>query len=142
MLLRSTLLACAAVAIVSTAALAQTSAPARCDETNFRIYFAPGSAALDRTAIEMIGAAQRNVSTCPYAELHIAVDATNALGARRGGAIMEALDGRAWNVAQVEPRGMRRVSMSASPAYAEVLMTPRVMPETEALATPERETGV
>jgi len=137
MLLRS--LVFAAMAAASTAALADPPA-APCGETSFRIYFAAESAALDATALEMITAAERSVATCRYAELHVAVDAANGIGAQRGAAILAALDGRAWDVAQVEPRNLRRVS-SGGPAYAEVLITPRVMPRTQTL-TAAREAGV
>ncbi|MGD9980661.1 MAG: hypothetical protein AB7H66_16055 [Hyphomonadaceae bacterium] len=137
MLLRSVVFA--AMAAVSSAAMADSPA-APCAETSFRIYFAPDSASLDATALEMISAAERSVAACRYTELHVAVDAANALGAQRGAAILAALDGRAWDVAQVEPRNLRRVS-AGGPEHAEVLITPRAMPGTETLVA-AREAGV
>ncbi len=136
MFVRSIMFACAAAAIASTAAYAQTS-PARCEETSFRIYFTEGSATLDAVAVEVIAAAERNVAGCAYSELHVSVDGANA--AARGAAIRAALNDRAWNVVRIEPRGMRLAS--TGPDYADVLMTPRVVPATAPVVA-ERETGV
>lgn len=140
MLLRSTLLACAAAAMAAPGAFADPPAPP-CAETSFRIYFAPNSATLDATALEMIDVAERNVAACSYAEAHVGVDASNALAAERGEAILAALDGRAWNVARVEQRGVRRVSLSPGPDYAEIVLTPRILPQAAPLVA-ERGAGV
>ena len=136
MFLRSAMLACAAAAIVSTAAFAQTAAPARCEEASFRIYFTQGSATLDATAMEMLDAAERTIAGCAYSELHVTVDGANA--AARGAAIRTALNDRAWNVVRIEPRGMRLASLHGGPDYAEVLMTPRAVPARARAAERER----
>ena len=89
----------------------------------------------------MIAAAERNVAECEYAELHVAVDASNPRAAARGRAILAATRARAWNVRAVEAMPMARdVSFGGSPEFAEVLMTPRVVP----VGAPVRdaETGV
>lgn len=135
MLVRSAMFVCAAAAIASTAALAQTSAsPALCEETTFRIYFAHNSAALNSNARELIDAAERNVAGCSHSELQVAVRGPRA--AARGAAIRTALNDRAWNAVHLTPLRLQRAS--AGPDYAEVLMTPRVLPAPPPLA-PERE---
>jgi hypothetical protein len=141
MFVRSTLLACAAFAIAAPFAGADTPA-AQCAETSFHVYFAPGSATLNPAARDTIAAAERNLAACDYAELHVAVDSATSLSARRGQAILAALDGREWNVAQIERGGVRHVSLSAGPDYAEVVLTPRVLPARAPLVVAEREAGV
>src|SRR5262249_54085446 len=128
---RAALLACAAVAMAVAAqpVAADTPASAQCEEMNLRVYFAHGSAALDPMAREMLNVAERHVGACPYAEMHVRVDVSEPYAQARGQAIMAAAHGRAWNVARVEPQGgMRAASLSSGPDFAEVLMTPRVMP--------------
>lgn len=124
-----TLFAGAAVALAFAAAAQASEDAERCQEANFRIYFSEGSVALDDAALETLAAAQRNVTGCNYAELHVAVDAANPQAAQRGRAILAATDSDMWDVRAVEAMPMtRRVSLAASPDYAQVLMTPRVVP--------------
>ncbi|HWA01410.1 MAG TPA: hypothetical protein VG841_13955 [Caulobacterales bacterium] len=132
MFLRSAAFAAVILAAAPTAPAVASASAAACEETRFRVYFERDSAALTPAALEIITAAERNVAGCPYAEVHVSVDAASALAQARGQAVLSALDGRAWNVAQVEPRGVSRVS--AGPDYAEVLATPRETPPTAPLA--------
>jgi hypothetical protein len=140
-MLRTVLFAGAAVALGFVAVAQASETTSRCQDASFRIYFSEDSAELDQAAREMIAAAERNVAECDRAELHVAVDAANPHAAERGRAILSASRSRAWNVRAVEAMPMtRRASFSGSPDYAEVLMTPRVVP----VGVPVRdaETGV
>jgi hypothetical protein len=119
----------AAVALAFAAAAQASNDGARCQEANFRVYFSEGAATLDDAARETLAAAQRNVADCTYAELHVAVDTASPQAARRGQAVLAATDSDMWDVRAVEAMPMtRRVSMAPSPDYAQVLMTPRVVP--------------
>lgn len=136
---RSVLIALAALAGFAAApASAETAAPARCEEMNFRIYFQPGSASLSEDAMHMLDVASRNVAGCSYAELHVAVDAASPYAAERGQAIMAAANDRSWNVAGVEGMGMTRMAAYGGPEFAEVTMTPRVMPASAPLTMQNR----
>jgi hypothetical protein len=118
---RSAIIA-AAVAVSVGSAFADE-APARCEDTSFRIYFADGARGLDSTAREMLAVAERNVAGCDYAELRIAIDASAPYATQRAAAITDAADARTWDTVRIEPRaGTRRVSYG--PSYAEVTMTP------------------
>ena len=133
MFLRSAILACAAAMAASTLAPAfadtHAASSARCEEMNFRVYFNHRSAALNPLAMQVLDLAEAQVAGCSYAELHVLVDAGAPYARARGDAILAAADARAWNVARVERRTvMRRASLSNGPDYAEVVMTPRVMP--------------
>ncbi len=46
--------------------------------------------------------------------------------------VLRAADARHWDIAQVEPR-ITHVALSAGPDYAEVVMTPNVLPQTPPL---------
>ena len=143
MFLRCALLASATAicaAMLAPASADTSLASARCDEANFRIYFAPEEARLDPVAVQALRLAERGVADCGYAELHVLVDASASKARERGAAIVAAADARAWNVVRVERRApMQRVS--AGPDFAEVVMTPRVMPAGEPLTT-ARNVGV
>ena len=94
MSLRFVMLACAATALVSVAALAEARAPAsRCEQTNFHIYFQHGSAVLDDSARDLLAAAERDVSGCTYAELHVMLDPSSGPAFARGQAIRAAANG-------------------------------------------------
>lgn len=132
---RAALLACAVVAMAAAAQPVAADTPqneqtsAQCEEMNLRVYFAHGSAALDPMGREMLQVAERHVAACPYAEMHVRVDVSEPYAQARGQAIMAAAHERTWNVAHIEPQGgMRAASLSSGPDFAEVLMTPRVMP--------------
>src|SRR5262245_36234610 len=86
MFLRSAAFACAA-AIVAALAAPATAETARCDATNFRVYFAHGSASLTPAARETIETAARTVAGCDYAELRVALDASSPQASRRAAAI-------------------------------------------------------
>lgn len=121
--MRSTLLACAAAMFVAAGAVASAEAPSAqsCADTSFRVYFAPGSAALNATAREMIAVAQRNAATCSYAALDVAVDPSTSLARQRGQAVLAAMHGRSWNETRIAARGsMHAVSLSDGPEYAQV----------------------
>jgi hypothetical protein len=124
MLIRSALLACAA-AFIASPALAQAPA-AQCGEANVRVYFQHGSAALDEMALETLAAAERMVAECDYAELRVSLDASHPLAHARADAIRAAADARAWNAVHVEAVTMQNIN--AGPEFAEVLVTPRVLP--------------
>src|SRR5262249_54074218 len=114
---------------------------ARCEEMAFRIYFDHGSTTLDPMALQTLAFAQSRDAGCAYAEMHGRVDPSTPQARSRGEAIMRAATARHWNLARIEPRdGLQRASLSNGPAYAEVLMTPRVMPQTPALT--DRNVGV
>lgn len=114
----------AMIASLASPALAQTDAgaPDVCAATSFRIYFEHGSDALTPMAMETLNAAARNVAGCDYAELHVA--AQSGAHARRGDAVLAALNGRSWDVARVEPWAMTHVTYSSAPEFVEVSMTP------------------
>lgn len=127
MLWRSALVVCAAAMMAALSAPAHADA-ARCEETNFRIYFEHGSAALDQTAIEALDLAERNVAGCSYAALHVSLDRASPVARQRAAAIRTAAHGRAWNVVRVDRRGIQQVSFDGGgPEFAEVSMTPRVL---------------
>ena len=125
MFVRSALFACAAmIASAGAPALAQTPDAARCEATTFRVYFQHGSAVLDEMALQTLAAAERNVAGCGYAELVVTVDS-----AARGQAIQAAADARAWDAVRIAPRAsMQRAAYGAAPDYAEVTLSPNVMP--------------
>lgn len=116
MLLRSAMLACAAAMIVAPAVSAE--APARCDETAFRVYFQHGSASLDSMTNEMLQAAARNVADCDYSELRVSVSGPQA--AQRGRAIAAAAGD--WDAVRIEQRNTHQVGYG--PEFAEVTMSP------------------
>lgn len=123
MFLRSAILACAATFAV--AAPVQADAPARCEPTNFRVYFGHGSATLDATTIEILDAAERNVAGCSYAELRVALDASSPEALARGNAIAAAAADRAWDAVRLESRPQTQSMLQGdAPEYAEVVMTP------------------
>jgi hypothetical protein len=125
----SALLGCAALAFMTLPAVADAPQSARCEEMSFRVYFDHGSTALDPMAMQTIAFAESRVAGCAYAEMHVRVDP----GARYARA--------RWNVARIEPRdGVQRASLSNGPDFAEVLMTPRVLPQTPTLT--DRNVGV
>lgn len=134
MFLRAAAFACAAALFAASApAMAdpQTSSQqARCEATNFRVYFSPNSAALSADAMETLAVASRDVAGCGYRELHISVDAASRLGTQRGQAVMAALQDRGWNVARIEPRAVTPIA--AGPDYAEVTVTPDRLPRASA----------
>src|SRR5262245_35134651 len=138
MSLRFFALSCAAALIVSGAALAQTRySAARCEQTSFRIYFQHGSAVLDASARQVLAAAERNVGGCGYAELHVMLDPASAPAAARGQAIRTAANARAWNVVRIERRpALHDVAFSGGPDFADVTMTPNVLPATNELIAP------
>lgn len=134
MLVRSAVRASAAA--LGAALFAPASADtAQCGETNLRIYFAQDETAPNQDAMEVLQRAEQQVAQCPYAELRVMLDASAPHARQRGEAIVAAADGRAWDVARVE----RGEAADAGPVYAEVVMTPRVLPAGEALP---REAGV
>ena len=128
------------IALAAGAAIAQARQPAsalRCEPTNFRIYFQHGSAALDDTARQLLGAAERHVGACHYSELHVMLDPANGRAAECGQAIRAAANGRAWNVVRIERRpALDRAAYRAGPDFAEVTMTPNRLPATNELITP------
>lgn len=138
MFLRSAALACAAILVSMTApAIAETPGAEsnRCEAMSLRVYFSHGSAQLSPMAAEALDAASRNVADCDYSELHVAIDASNSLATRRGNAIVNALSNRAWDVARIERTGAHSVAYSNGPEFAEVTMTPNVMPVTNAITS-------
>ncbi len=137
MSLRFVMLSAAAAVMVSAVALAEArEAASRCEQTSFHIYFQHGSAALDDTARQVLAAAERNVGGCGYAELHVMVDPASGQAAARGQAIRGAANARAWNVVRVERRSaLHRAAFGGGPDYAEVTMTPNVLPATIELVT-------
>ncbi|MFT3727774.1 MAG: hypothetical protein QM759_08120 [Terricaulis sp.] len=128
---RAILLACASLAMVSAAALAQPNAStqARCEDMNFRIYFDHGSAALNPLAAQTLAAAERNVAGCRYKEMRVRLDTSTALAAARGHAILAAAHGDAWNAARAEAMPpAQRAAFSAGPEFAEVAMADHPLP--------------
>ncbi|QGZ96739.1 hypothetical protein [Terricaulis silvestris] len=133
MFLRSTILACAAAMIVAPTVSAE--APARCEETSFRVYFQHGSASLNAMTNEMLQAAARNVADCDYAELRVSVSGPQA--AQRGRAIGAAAGD--WDAVRVGQRATHQAGYG--PEYAEVTMSPNRSPD--ALTPPtENDAGV
>jgi hypothetical protein len=139
MSLRFVMLSCAAAMIVAAVASAEArEGAARCEQTSFRIYFQHDSAALDDAAWQVLSVAERDVGGCGYAELHVMVDPASARAAERGQAIRAAANGRAWNVVRLERLpALRRAVFGAGPDYAEVTMTPNVLPVTNELIGPD-----
>jgi hypothetical protein len=81
---------------------------------------------------------QRDVGACRYAELHVMVDPASGRAAQRAHAIRAAANARAWNVVRLERLpALHRAAFSAGPDYAEVMMTPNVMPATNELIAPD-----
>jgi hypothetical protein len=120
-MLRTSLLAAAALAGIAAApALAQTSAE-RCGAADFRIYFAHGSATLDRDARAMLAAAERQVADCDYAELRVAVSGSRAQ--ERAAAIRAAADSRSWDAVRVM-RSELNHEASYGPEFAQVTLSP------------------
>lgn len=137
----SALLGCAALAFMTLPAVADAPQSARCEEMSFRVYFDHGSTALDPMAMQTIAFAESRVAGCAYAEMHVRVDPGARYARARGEAIVRAANARRWNVARIEPRdGVQRASLSNGPDFAEVLMTPRVLPQTPTLT--DRNVGV
>jgi hypothetical protein len=132
MLLRSALLACATAMIVAPSVSAE--APARCEETAFRVYFSHGSASLDSMSNETLAAAARNVADCDYAELRVSVSGPQA--AQRGRAIAAAAGD--WDAVRIEQGNTHQVGYG--PEYAEVTMSPNR--STEPLTPPTETAGV
>lgn len=126
MFLRSAALACATAMLVAPSVNAE--APARCEETAFRIYFQHDLASLDSVTNEMLQAAARNVADCDYAELRVTVSGPQA--AQRGRAIAAAAGD--WDAVRIEQGNMHQVGYG--PEYAEVTMSPNR--STEALTPP------
>lgn len=131
---RNAALAGAAAMIASLAVPAQADAaqPARCEEMNLRVYFDHDSARLNQAARDTLAAAQRNISDCTYAELHVSAN-PGPLQVQRGRAILAAMHGRNWDVARVERQQMAQVASYGGPDYMEVLMTPNHVPAAPAL---------
>ncbi len=127
-MLRSALCVAVMASAVAAPVFAEPSAAERCEAMSFRVYFQHGSAALDDTALQMLDAAERSVVDCAYSELNVAVDASSPQARARANAIRAASDGRAWNAVRVSAMPSTR-DVSYGPEYAEVLMTPDVMPE-------------
>jgi len=119
---RTALAACAAAAVM-TIAPAMAQAPARCEATSIRVYFAQGQSTLDETTMEMLAIAERNMADCDYTELHVVMDGANPQSRARGAAVLAALDEEAWDVARVEQRASTQ-RISQAPEYAEVVMSP------------------
>lgn len=144
MLVRSILVSCA-VAMMAQAACAgiaqarQSASALRCEQTNFRIYFQHGEAALDDAARQLLAAAESHVGACAYAELHVMVDPASARPAERGQAIRAAANARAWNVVRIERRSpLHTAAYGAGPDYAEVTMTPNVIgPRNDLITAPD-----
>jgi len=124
MFMRSAIVACAA--FIATAAPALADEPARCDATNFRVYFADNSATLNDAAREMMAAAERQVADCDFAELRMILDASSPLANQRVAAIRAAADERAWDAVRVEARPMLQRASYGGPDYAMITMTPDV----------------
>lgn len=125
MFVRSAMFACAAmIASVATAAANDTPDMAQCQEMNFRIYFAQGSATLDETARETLAVAERQVADCSYAEIRVSLDASNPHAAQRAHAIAAAANDRTWDAVHVMARPMMQRANFAGPDYAEVTMSP------------------
>lgn len=136
-MIRSALFACAAaVALFAQPAIAED-AGSTCQTVSMRVYFAPGSASVDSAARDMLNAAARHVSDCSYAELHVRTG-PDALSQARGEAIVAALAGHDWDVAQVNDGMAQRIS--AGPEYVAVTMGPEVVDE--APGSVRGETGV
>lgn len=120
-MLRTLVCAAAFAAIAAAPALAQTESAARCDAADFRIYFAHGSAALDRDALQMLAAAERQVADCAYAELRVSVD--GPMARQRADAIYAAADGRGWDGVRVTRNAMAHRA-SYGPEFAQVTLSP------------------
>ncbi len=137
MLVRSAMFACAA-AMMAFAAPASAE-EGRCETTSMRVYFAPGSATLDETAMEVLAAAERRVAGCDYAELRMTMEAGQPRARQRSEAIMAAADGRAWDEVRIEWSMLQRAAMRGGPDYVEVTFSAEPM---DAPAAPAAEAGV
>ena len=142
MSLRVVVLSCVAAMMLSGTATAEArDGAARCEQTSFRVYFQHDSATLDDAARQLLAAAQRDVGACLYAELHVMIDPASGRAAERAHAIRAAASARAWNVVRLERLpALRRAVFGAGPDYAEVTMTPSVLPSTNELIAAD--TGV
>ncbi len=135
--MRKMLIACAAVLASAAVSPAMAEdAPARCEAQAVRVYFAPGSTTLDSAATDMLRVAQSHMADCTHAELSVRTDAS-AVSQERGRAVLAAMQGRAWDVAQTAPTMTQRVSVG--PAFVDVVMTPDRLPAVE---MPHDDTGV
>jgi len=124
--------AAAMIASLAVPAQADVAQPTRCEEMNVRVYFDHDSARLNQAARETLAAAQRNVSDCTYAELHVSAN-PGSLQVQRGRAVLAAMHGRSWNVARVERQQMAQAASYGGPDYVQVLMTPNRVPAAPAL---------
>ncbi len=125
-MVRTALIACAAALAFAAQPAAAEDTAGTCQTVNMRVYFTPGSASVDAAARDMLNAAARHVSDCSYAELHVRTG-PDALSQARGEAIVAALSGHDWDVAQVNDGMAQRVS--AGPEFVEVTMGPEVVDE-------------
>ncbi len=139
MFLRSAAIACATAMIVALAAPATAETSARCEATSFRVYFDQGSARLSPAALDAFDSAARSVADCGYAEVHVALDASSPLAARRAEAIRAAA-GDGWDAVRITPRMLQRAG--ASPDYAEVEMTPYPAATLDTSTPSETDAGV
>jgi hypothetical protein len=117
---RTVAIATFAAAMFAFSAPASAEDTARCEATNFRVYFAHGSSRLSAAALETIEAAARNVEGCGYAELNIT--ASGAHVARRAQTIRAAVDDHSWDAVHVSQRMTMQASFDAGPEYAEVTL--------------------
>lgn len=123
-MLRTALAACAAAMFVAAPSFAEAPAASACAETNFRIYFSHGSAALDPESAQMLDIASRSVAECPYAELRVAVDAASPQSLARANAIRAAAHERNWDAVRVVRLRTPQYASQGGPEYAEVVMSP------------------
>ncbi len=132
----------AAAAVFSAVAPANADeAPARCEAASFRVYFEHNSGSLSNEAREVIEAAARNAAGCGYAELRVAVDASNPYAARRAQALRAAASDMGWDAVRVAPRMLTNVAY-AGPDYAEVIMTAEASSASDASLPTQAEAGV
>jgi len=139
MFLRAAAFACATAMIAALAAPANAEPSGRCEASSFRVYFAHGSSRLSPAAQDLFAAAARNVEGCAYAELHVALNASSPLAARRAASIRTAA-GEGWDTVRVAP--LMLTNASTGPEYAEVVMTPYPAATLDTAAPAETDAGV
>ena len=141
-MLRSAAFAFAAV-IAALAAPAQAPAAQAemCDAMTMRVYFEHGSATLTPAATQALDVAARTMSGCTHKEMRVTIGA-GRLASVRGAAIITAMTGRGFDVAELETRSMTQMApMSSAPEFVEVQMASELAP-TANLTRPMSNAGV
>lgn len=118
-MIRAALFACAAAVALFAPPASAEDAAAQCETVRVRVYFAPGSAAIDAAGRETLDAAARRMNGCAGAELQVRTNG-DALAHARGQAVLAALRGHVWEQARIDAGALQRIS--AGPEFVEAAL--------------------